>query len=87
MHVGCRGDICSIGFSRFLRTGHVSVENAELEVVSGPGGVRQVVERVSSHYAESHVLGGWMDHSLFASQADLFTNDIDPDRGATSIGS
>ena len=63
-----------------------SIETAELEVLSGPHGVRRVVERGSRNYSDFHVLGGWMEHSLFASRVSLFTNEIDPDKGAVRVG-
>ena len=44
--------------------------------------VRQVVERGTSERSEVHVFGGWMTHSLFASQADQRINELDPDVGA-----
>ena len=53
-----------------------SIETAELEVLSGPHGVRRVVERGSRNYSDFHVLGGWMEHSLFASRVSLFTNEM-----------
>lgn len=64
---------CRVGFSSILRPDtDFSVEDVEIEVAQGVNGVRRVVERSSNGVTDTHVLGCWMNHSLFASQADLF---------------
>ena len=83
--VRCLVDVCSFGFSRFSRPSGFSVENVELELLGERRGVSQVVERGSGEYADVHVYGGWLDHSLFASESVLLTNDIYPDKGATVV--
>ena len=86
--VECRGDLCSIGFSGLIRASQsFNVESLELEILAGPHGIRQVVERGSGTFSDTHALGGWMEFSLFASRASLLTNEIDPDVGAVRVGS
>ncbi|MDE0176292.1 MAG: transferrin-binding protein-like solute binding protein [Defluviicoccus sp.] len=81
--VRCLVEVCSTAFARSTRPGNFSVETLELELLGERRGVSLVVERVSGKYADIHVYGGWLDHSFFASQTNLLTNDIYPDRGAT----
>ena len=83
--VRCLVDVCSFGFSRFSRPSGFSVESVELELLGERRGVSLVVERGSGEYADVHVYGGWLDHSLFASESVLLTHDIYPDTGATVV--
>lgn len=78
----CGADNCSVGL---VRVGWSSVENRELEILSGPNDIRMVVERGSDDYALIHALGGWMEHSLFVSQATLYPENIAPE--STSVTS
>ena len=88
VHVDCLGSICSVGFTAFLRANRgFNVENVELELMSGPNGVRMVVERASGDAADTHVLGGWMEYSLFASESDFLKHDLDPFQGTTTVSS
>ena len=81
--VSCSAGVCSIGFTLWVEPGrNFNTDGVELEITTGPNGVRQVVERGTSERSEVHVLGGWMTHSLFASQADERINELDPDLGA-----
>ena len=81
----CLVDVCSIGFARFSRPSGLSVEAVELELLGERRGVSQVVERGSGEYADVHVYGGWLDHSLFATESVLLTSDEFPDQGATVV--
>ena len=83
--VRCLVDVCSAAFSRFLRPNNFSVETVELELLGERRGVSLVVERGSQTYTDVHVYGGWLDHSLFATETDLLTHDIFPDKGATVV--
>ena len=83
--VRCLVDVCSAGFSRFLRPNNFSVETVQLELLGEHRGVNLVVERGSGQYTDVHVYGGWLDHSLFATEIDLLTHDIFPDKGATVV--
>ena len=83
--VRCLVDVCSAGFSRFLRPNNFSVETVQLELLGEHRGVNLVVERGSGQYTDVHVYGGWLDHSLFATETDLLTHDIFPDKGATVV--
>lgn len=83
--VRCLVDVCSAAFSRFSRPSDLSVESVELELLGERRGVSLVVERGSGEYADVHVYGGWLDHSLFASESALLTHDIFPDKGATVV--
>ena len=87
VHVECRGGVCAVGFTAFVCPCDFSVENVDLELQRGLNGVRKVIERGNGTYSDVHVLGGWMEHSMFSSQADLFTNDLDPDKGARRVSS
>ena len=85
--VRCLVDVCSAAFSRFSRPNEFSVETVELELLGVRRGVSMVVERGSGEYTDVHVYGGWLDHSLFATESDLLTHDIFPDKGATVVQS
>ena len=41
----------------------------------------------SGTYGDAEVYGGWLEHSFFATRSILFTNETDPDRGATIVSS
>lgn len=79
----CEGDRCAIGFLTINRVSHFSVENWELDLLRERRGVTLVREEVSSAYADAEAYGGWIEHSFFRIQGTLFTNDDDPDKGAT----
>ena len=79
----CREAICSLGFSRTFSTKNFSAEDIELEVLPERNGVRLVVERGSSETADVTVFGGWMEHAFFASQANLFTDETNPNHGSS----
>lgn len=83
--VRCLVDVCSAAFSRFSRPSSFSIESVELELLGERRGVSLVVERGSGEYADVHVYGGWLDHSLFASESVMLTHDIFPDKGATMV--
>ena len=85
--VRCLVDVCSTGFARFTRPSGFSVETVELELLGEHRGVSLVVERGSGEYADVHVYGGWLDHGLFATETNLLTHDIFPDKGATVVAS
>ena len=85
--VRCLVDICSTAFSRFTRPNELTLNTVELELLGERRGVSLVVERGSGTYADVHVYGGWLDYSLFATEADLLTHDIFPDKGATVVDS
>ena len=79
----CRDASCSLGFRRAFSADSFSAEDVELEVLTGRNGVRLVVERSSSDETDVTVFGGWMEHSFFASQANLFTDETNLNHGAT----
>ena len=81
----CLVDVCSIGFVRFSRPSGFSVETVELELLGERRGVSRVVERASREHTDIHVYGGWLDHSLFATESVLLTSAEFPDRGATVV--
>ncbi len=83
--VRCLDDVCSAGFARFTRTSDFCLDCVELDLLGERRGVRQVVERGSGEYLDTHVYGGWLDHSFFASQTNLLTHDMLPDKGATVV--
>ena len=83
----CLDSLCSTGFARFSRPSDFSVDSLELELLGERRGVSLVVERGSGEYVDVHVYGGWLDHSLFATESILLTNDIFPDKGATVVES
>ena len=77
----CIKATCSLGFARTFSGQNFSAEDVELEVLPARNGVRFVVERDSSDTSDVTVFGGWMDRSFFASQANLFTNEKNPNFG------
>ena len=85
--VECRGEVCAIGFATNVCPCHFSVESVDLELQVGLNGIRKVIERGGGKVADVQVLGGWMEHSFFASDVALFTDDDDPDQGARRVSS
>ncbi len=82
--VRCLDDTCVSAVQRAFRsTTALSVEGNELDLLGERRGVSLVVEEASGDYADAHVYGGWLDHSLFATETALLTHEIFPDRGAT----
>ena len=81
--VRCLDDTCTAAFQRLFRSNALSVEHSDLELLGEHRGVRLVVEEATFEWADVHVYGGWLDHSLFATESVLLTGDIFPDRGAT----
>ena len=81
----CEGDRCAIGYLSVARASRFSVENAELELLRERRGVTLVREERSGTYGEAEAYGGWLEHSLFVTQQTLFTQEGDPDRGATIV--
>ncbi len=81
----CRADTCSLGFIRYSDPTRFSVENVDLAVVGTRPGIRIVREDGSFEWTDVEVYGGWMQYAFFATQADLFTNPADPNRGYTRV--
>ena len=54
-----------------------------MEIPGTRGGVRQVLEHTSSDQSDVRVFGGWMHHSFFASQVNLFKDESNPNYGTT----
>ena len=81
----CRADTCSIGFIRYSDPTRFSVENLDLTLVGTRPGIRIVREDASFEWADVEVYGGWMEYAFFATQADLFINPSDPNRGYTRV--
>ena len=81
----CRADTCSLGFIRYSDPTRFSVENVDLTAVGTRPGIRIVREDGSFEWTDVEVYGGWMQYAFFATQADLFTNPADPNRGYTRV--
>ena len=81
----CRADTCSLGFIRYSDPTRFSVENVDLTLVGTWPGIRIVREDGSFEWTDVEVYGGWMQYAFFATQADLFTNPADPNRGYTRV--
>jgi len=81
--VRCLDDTCAAAFTRFFRSRDASVDIAALDLLGSRRGVSLVVEEASTDNANVHVYGGWLDHSLFATESVLLRSDIFPDQGAT----
>ena len=81
--VRCLDDTCAAAFARFFRSGEATVNIAALNLLGSRRGVILVVEEASTDNVDVHVYGGWLDHSLFATEAVLLKSDIFPDQGAT----
>ena len=80
--VRCLDDTCAAAFTRFFRSGDAAVDIAALDLLGSRRGVSLVVEEASTDNADVHVYGGWLDHSLFATESVLLRSDIFPDQGA-----
>ncbi len=87
VNTSCEGDRCAFGFLTPIRMEHFDVENAELELLRERRGVTLVREVWPSAYGDAEVYGGWLEHSFFATRSILFTNEVDPDKGATVVSS
>ena len=79
----CLEDTCTVAFQRSFRSDEASVDSLELDLLGERRGVRLVVEEASLGWADIHVYGGWLDHSLFSTESYLFKDDSLPDRGTT----
>ena len=80
--VRCLDDTCAAAFTRFFRSSDATVDIAALDLLGSRRGVSLVVEEASTDNADVHVYGGWLDHSLFATESVLLRSDIFPDQGA-----
>ena len=85
VRVRCRADVCAAGLVRSGDPSNFNVDSVDLDLLGERRGVSLVVERVSNEYADTHVYGGWLDHSLFATESDLLKHELFPDRGATVV--
>ncbi|MDE0051012.1 MAG: transferrin-binding protein-like solute binding protein [Rhodospirillales bacterium] len=81
----CEEDRCAIGFLSVSKASNFGVDGWELELLRERRGVILVRQDVSGTYGDAEAFGGWLEHSLFATQTSLFTNDDDPDHGATIV--
>ena len=81
----CEGDRCAIGFLSVAQASRFSVENWELELLRERRGMTLVRQEVSGTYGDAEAYGGWLEHSLFATQSILYDNETDPDQGATIV--
>ena len=81
----CEEDRCAIGFLSISRARDFGVDGWELALLRERRGVTLVRQDVSVSFGDAEALGGWLEHSLFATQTTLFTNDDDPDKGATVV--
>ena len=79
----CRGDRCSIGLVRTVKTSDFSAEDVDLEFPGKHRGVSMVKEVFRNAAVDSITYGGWLDHSFFSTQATLFIGADDPRSGAT----
>ena len=80
--VRCLDDTCAAAFTRFFRSSEATVDIAALDLLGSRRGVSLVVEEASTDNVDVHVYGGWLDHSLFATESVLLRSDIFPDQGA-----
>ena len=81
--VRCLDDTCAAAFTRFFRPSEATVDVATLDLLGERRGVSLVVEEASTDNVDAHVYGGWLDHSLFATESALLKSDRFPDQGAT----
>ncbi|MDE0343588.1 MAG: hypothetical protein OXK82_10545 [Deltaproteobacteria bacterium] len=81
--VRCLDDTCAAAFARFFRSSEATVDIAELDLLGERRGVSLVVEEASTDNVDVHVYGGWLDHSLFATESVMLKSDLFPDQGAT----
>ena len=81
--VRCLDDTCAAAFTRFFRSSEATVDIAELDLLGERRGVSLVVEEASTDNVDAHVYGGWLDHSLFATESAFLKSDRFPDQGAT----
>ncbi len=82
----CEGDTCAIGFLSLVRCAEcISVEDAELTLLRERRGVTLVRTDMSGNVADVETYAGWLEHSLLYTESSLFTNDLDPDKGGTSV--
>ena len=83
--VRCLDDACTAAFERTFRSSEASVTPAELDLLGERRGVSLVVEELSTDNVDVHVYGGWLEHSLFATESVFLKSDLFPDRGATVV--
>ncbi len=83
--VRCLDSTCTAAFERPFRSGDASVGSSELDLLGDRRGVRLVVEEASTDFVDIHVYGGWLEHSLFATESVRLKSEIFPDQGATVV--
>ena len=83
--VRCRGGVCYTGTALASHVGGFNVEDAELELLGERRGVSVVAERGSNDYRDIYAYGGWLDHSLFATEARELKHPGHPNHGATVV--
>ena len=83
--VRCLDETCTAAFELSFRSDEASVTSAELDLLGERRGVSLVAEEASSDNVDVHVYGGWLDHSLFATESVLLKSEIFPDQGATVV--
>ena len=80
--VECRGMLCSVGYTAFVRANKViRIFPEEVTILPDTNGINTGIEHFISYSADLHSYAGWMEYSFFASTVVLWKADTDPDQG------
>ena len=80
--VECKGLICSVGYSAYIRANKVySLSPEDITLLPDTNGINTGIEYLINRFNDLHSYAGWMEHSFFASTVVLYKHDDDPDQG------
>ncbi len=81
----CRGDTCQIGFWSLSEPGRFGLERSgwELTLLGERRGVGLFRQDLAADSNDYEALGGWLEHSLFATRLTRFGEEAGPSAGAS----
>ena len=81
----CRGDTCAAGFLSLSRASRFGLEGWELTLLRERRGVSLFRQELWGSDRDYEAWGGWLEHSLFATQLTRFADDAGSSGGASVV--